>query len=89
MNAKQIEPEVTEEEYRDFLTECYGIIDVCGYKYDAGYALQELDPIAFRVGKGDYESEMEERWECSVCNEQYNDEDSAEECCVKEESDEG
>lgn len=43
-----------EEEYRDLLDECYEPVSVCGYTYDAGRALQSLDPIAFCEGVLDW-----------------------------------
>lgn len=45
---------ITEYDYRDMLNECYGQVEICGYKYDAGCALNTVDPIAFRCGYADY-----------------------------------
>jgi hypothetical protein len=42
------------EIYDDMLDDCYGMIDVCGYKYDASTALKRIDPIAYNVGFSDY-----------------------------------
>jgi hypothetical protein len=36
------------ERFEDFLNEIYPPVNVCGYDYDAGRALKQLDPIAFR-----------------------------------------
>lgn len=47
-----------EQAYCDSLNDVYGTVDVCGYTYDAGYALQQLDPTAFRCGVADWSSEM-------------------------------
>jgi hypothetical protein len=47
--------------YDDMLDDCYGMIDVCGYEYDASTALKRIDPIAYNVGFSDYISNcMEE-----------------------------
>ena len=43
-----------EDEYRDFLGDLYGMVSVCGYEYDAGELLAEIDPIAFRCGMLDW-----------------------------------
>ncbi len=43
-----------EEQYQDVLDEIYEPVNVCGYDYDAGRALRQLDPIAFRTGMLDY-----------------------------------
>jgi hypothetical protein len=36
------------ERFEDSLNEIYPAVSVCGYDYDAGRALRELDPTAFR-----------------------------------------
>lgn len=88
MNVKRIEYEMSDDEYQEFLTEIYGQVDVCGYKYNAGYVLKELDPTAFRCGKSDEESMRDDTFECGVCGTVFNDEDEAEECCKPEEQSE-
>jgi hypothetical protein len=50
---------ITESDFRDMLDECYEPVDICGYKYDAGRALESVDPIAFRVGYADYTANYE------------------------------
>jgi hypothetical protein len=47
-----------EEMYEDMLNECYGMIDICGMKYDAGRALKLVDEIAFNVGCNDWSGEI-------------------------------
>ena len=39
-----------EDAFENDLSECYDAVSVCGYEFDAGRALRELDPIAFRCG---------------------------------------
>lgn len=39
------------------LTDLYGTVAVCGFDYDAGAALRQLDPVAFRSAFVDWESE--------------------------------
>ena len=36
--------------FENDLNECYDMVSVCGYEYEAGRALRELDPTAFRYG---------------------------------------
>jgi hypothetical protein len=85
VNVKRIEYEMTDEEYQDFLTSAFGEVDVCGFKYDAGYVLKELDPTAFQCGKADEESEHGDTFKCGECGEVFDDEDEAEECCKPDE----
>lgn len=47
-----------ESQYEDMLNECYGMIDICGMKYDAGRALKNVDEIAFNVGCSDWSGEI-------------------------------
>jgi len=49
-----------EESYKMMLDDVYGTVMVAGYEYDTSRALYELDPIAYRVGLSDYESELEQ-----------------------------
>ena len=39
-----------EDTFADGLNDCYGPVSVCGYEYDAGRVLREVDPVAFREG---------------------------------------
>ena len=39
-----------ERDFEEMLGEVYGTVEICGYTFDAGRALKELDPIAFREG---------------------------------------
>lgn len=48
--------ESTDDEYDSHLDEVYGDIAVVGGTYSASYALKELDPIAYRCGKLDFDS---------------------------------
>lgn len=43
-----------EDEYREFLTDLYGMVSVCGYEYEAGAVLADVDPVAFRCGMLDW-----------------------------------
>ena len=51
--------ESTDDEYDSYLDEIYGDIDICNTPYSASYALKALDPIAYRCGKSDYDSEKD------------------------------
>ena len=88
VRAREIEPEMTNEQYKDRLREIYGDeVNVCGLKYDSANTLEEIDPIAFRCGKNDIESEEPVKWRCDECDSEYETEEEAEECCKEEESD--
>lgn len=43
-----------ERDYEELLGELYDTVEICGYTFDAGRALKELDPIAFREGMLSY-----------------------------------
>jgi hypothetical protein len=34
--------------FDEMLDEVFGKVNICGYEYLASYALQELDPVAYR-----------------------------------------
>lgn len=42
------------DEYCEMLTEAYGMVRVCGYEYEAGAVVREMDPTAFRCGMLDW-----------------------------------
>lgn len=41
--------------YEKQLNDCYEPVSICGYDYDQGHALRQLDPIDFRCGVSDWE----------------------------------
>ena len=43
------------EYYDDMLDDCYGDVEICGYTYPASQALYDVDPVAYRCGRGDWE----------------------------------
>ena len=89
MKAYQKETELTDKEYREVLDELYGTVQVCGLTYSSGYALEELDPTAFRCGKAEYESSLDEDnsvWICNSCSEEFDTEEAADECCIEAEN---
>lgn len=59
---------LTNDEYSEHLTECYGYVKVCGFEYGAGRLLKEVDPVAFGCGKSDYESEIQSELEYQLEN---------------------
>lgn len=60
---------VSESEYCDYIDECYETVQVAGITFDASKVLQECDPVAFRCGLGDYESEIQSELEEAIDNE--------------------
>jgi hypothetical protein len=81
MNPIEIEPELDEYEVIEQLDEIYGAVEICGMTYSSGKALLELDPIAFHQSKLDLENNLDHKWECGNCGEQYDTEDEAKDCC--------
>lgn len=53
------EYECSDEVYNNMLDDCYEEVNVCGCIYQPSEALKQLDPIAYRCGKSDYESEYD------------------------------
>jgi hypothetical protein len=46
-----------EDMYEELLNDYYEPVSICGMNYAQGHALRNLDPIAFRCGVSDWESE--------------------------------
>ena len=51
---------MTDDAFQAILDDTYSPVTICGMKFNAGYALRKLDPIAFRVAKLDAEDAMED-----------------------------
>ena len=61
--------DISSDEYQEFLNEAFGDVTICGMTYGQGDALEALDPVAFRCGLGDYESEIQSELEEAIDNE--------------------
>ncbi|MNR22255.1 hypothetical protein D3C85_1391980 [compost metagenome] len=66
---------IHDSEWSEYLTDAYGYVNVCGNEYASGDILEAQDPVAFRCGKADYESEIQSELEEQLANE---DEDGIE-----------
>ncbi len=53
------EIELNESEFDEMLDDVFGKARIAGFEYDTGYALKNLDPVAYRCAKNDYEAGME------------------------------
>ena len=58
--------DVSKDEFIDYLDEVYGEVSVCGFMYSSGSLLEAQDPVAFRVGLGDYESQLQSELEDQI-----------------------
>jgi DNA repair exonuclease SbcCD ATPase subunit len=66
LESKQKEAEnwevgIDDEQYDDMLDDVYGEVQIAGCSYSTSYALKKLDPTAYRCGKSDFESGMDNR----------------------------
>jgi hypothetical protein len=43
-----------EEQYDEFLDECYGDVEIAGFSYTTSRSLKQVDPIAYRCGLIDF-----------------------------------
>lgn len=82
------EVSVSNEAYVDFLNEIYGDVQVCGNTYGSGDLLEAQDPVAFRCGKSDWESELQvemeellESEDASFMEFEVNPDDTEEDAC--------
>lgn len=54
INSFDVSEYLDEDEYISHLNDVYGEVVICGFTFDAGTALKELDPTAVRVGFSDW-----------------------------------
>ena len=85
MNAQP--KELTNEEFIDILNKDYGVINICRIKYNAGNILKEIDPITYEQEKTNYEDSMQ-IFICEECDQEFDSEEDAEECCHDEDENE-
>lgn len=52
------EVDVSDDAYGDRIDEIYPTVEVAGIHFNPSRIIQELDPVAWRCGKGDWESEL-------------------------------
>jgi len=65
--------DISTEEYRDWLDEIYPAVQIGNLTFNPGTILEECDPVAFRCGLGDYESQIQSELEEVIENEDYSD----------------
>lgn len=63
------EVELSNEEYNDYIDEIYEPVKVAGMKFNVSRILEEIDPVAWRCGKSDYESELDSELQDAIDSE--------------------
>ena len=72
------EKKLSDAECEEMLNEMFGTIRICGYEYESGRILKEVDPIAFRAGVVGAPI----LYCCGQCDTEYpDDKGAAEKCC--------
>ena len=51
---------MTDNDFIEFINDIEPVITICGITFSPGDILKEMDPVAFRSFKSDYEANMEE-----------------------------
>lgn len=79
------EIEYTEEDFDDYIDDCYGDVKIGNLSFSSSEVLKEMDPVAYNIEFSEYESSMkkddEDGWECQWCNRIYETEEDADDCC--------
>lgn len=68
-NVVKGQVDISNDQYMEMLDDVYGEVTICGMTYSAGAALEACDPVAFRCGLGDHESEIQAELEEAIENE--------------------
>jgi len=64
---------LSDNEYSEYLDDIYDTVEICGLSYSAGDALKSVDPVAFRCGKSDHQSEIQAELEDQLAREDSSD----------------
>jgi len=51
---------MTDNDFIEFINDIEPAVTICGLTFSPGDILKEMDPVAFRCFKSDYEASMEE-----------------------------
>jgi len=65
--------DISNEQYRDLLDEIYPVVKIGDLSFNPGTIVEDCDPVAFRCGLGDYESEIQSGLEEAIENEDDSD----------------
>lgn len=52
-----------DSDYRDYLNDSEEPVTICGLEYAAGYALEQVDPVAFRCALNDWVDSLDKEEE--------------------------
>lgn len=88
MNAIRVELDIDRlddaDRYNEMLNEIYGDVEIAGIPYATSYALKRVDETAYNCGFNDWANNEEPLWCCEECGREFQDEESAEDCCKEE-----
>jgi len=63
---------MTDNDFIEFINDIEPAVTICGLTFSPGDILKEMDPVAFRCFKSDYESSMEEDENLSIQIDEYS-----------------
>ncbi len=61
--------DVSDDAYGDYIDEIYPTVEVAGMSFNPSRIIQECDPVAWRCGMGDWESQLQAELEDQLSNE--------------------
>ncbi|MNZ82385.1 hypothetical protein D3C78_1010810 [compost metagenome] len=67
------EVSLTDEEFAEYIDDVYESVSVAGNEFSASDVLRNCDPVAWRVGKGDYESQLDSELQDQLDHEDATD----------------
>lgn len=67
------EIDLYDDEYAAWIDDIYDSVEVAGQRFNASTILRECDPVAWRCGMGDRESEIQAELESQLKNEDDSD----------------
>ena len=71
------------EQYDEHLDGVFDPVELGNLTFDPSKIIEELDPTAYRCGFNDYTDGLPERWICEGCDDEYDDKDTANDCCLE------
>jgi hypothetical protein len=72
-----------EIEYENYLNE-EGDIFIAGLNFSPSEVLKKCDSIAYNEGFSNWVDSLPEKYLCPICDEEYEDEDDAVDCCQED-----
>jgi hypothetical protein len=73
-----------EDKLYEMFHNTFDTVTICGVTFDEWHILKEMDPMAYNEEFSNWEDGIHNPWICRECENEFDDETDADECCAYE-----